>query len=181
MTSARWTLISGIILTLGGFLGILAPLAVSFTATLFVGWIFLFQGGLGLYAAFKDADDRGWQLVMAILGIVLGLSFIINPLGGLLSLTLFVGILLASSGALRLWMAYRGSFGLPRWVLILGGVASFALGVIMMFGLAGSGPAILGLLISLEMVMMGSALVAMGWRGKAAAPQTADREDSVNA
>lgn len=167
MTSSRWMLLSGIFLLIGGAIGIVAPLAVSLAATLFVGWFFLIQGAMGLYAAFMDPKDRLWQAAMGILGLLLGMSFVANPLSGVLSLTLLVGIMLAASGVIRLWMAYGGAFPVPRWVLIFGGLASLLLGMVMMFGIFGSGAAVLGLLISLEMLMMGSALVAMGWNSPA--------------
>ncbi|MGR3468570.1 MAG: HdeD family acid-resistance protein [Shimia sp.] len=165
MTSPRLMIVAGIVLILGGVLAIVAPLAASLAATLFVGWFFVVQGAIGLYAAYKDSTDRGWQIAMSLLGLVLGVSFILNPLGGLFSLTIVIGAIFAASGAARLWMAYRGSFGVPRWVLILSGVASLALGGIMMFGVFGPGAVALGFLIAFEMLSMGTALVAMGWRG----------------
>ncbi|WP_147126707.1 HdeD family acid-resistance protein [Shimia ponticola] len=178
MTSPRLMLISGVFLIVGGFVALLAPLAASLAATLSVGWFFLIQGGVGLWAAFQDATDRWWQLAMGVLGIVLGLSFIINPVGGIVSLTLFVGAVLMASGGTRLWMAYRGSFGVPRWVLILSGFASLLLGLFMAFGAFGAGAVILGIVIAFEMVSMGAALVAMGWRGKAPSASSSDTSDA---
>ncbi|MGR3492415.1 MAG: HdeD family acid-resistance protein [Shimia sp.] len=165
MTSPRLMIVAGIVLILGGVFAIIAPLAASLAVTLFVGWFFIIQGGIGLYAAFKDSTDRGWQIAMSLLGLLLGLSFILNPLGGLFSLTIVVGAIFAASGATRLWMAYKGSFGVPRWVLILSGIASLALGALMMFGTFGPGAVALGFIIAFEMLSMGTGLVAMGWRG----------------
>ncbi|MGR3434597.1 MAG: HdeD family acid-resistance protein [Shimia sp.] len=178
MTSPRLMLISGIVLLIGGVLGLLAPLAASLAATLFVGWFFLIQGALSLWAAFKDATDRLWQAVMGVLGLILGVSFIANPLGGILSLALFVGIVLAASGATRLWMAWKGTFGTPRWALILSGLASLVLGAMMVVGIFGPAPVILGLLISLEMLFMGIALIAMRWRGDT--PETLARQGTTD-
>lgn len=153
-------MIAGVVLILGGVAALLAPLAVSVAITLIVGVSFLVGGLVNAWAALVDARDRLAHGIFALLGLLLGISFIANPLGGLVSLTVLAGVLFLVSGATRLWLAWQRRDHPAFWMLLVSGALSVLLGAII-FADVGGATGILGILLGVELVFAGIGLVTL--------------------
>ena len=83
-------IIEGIVLVVLGLLAVLLPPLATLGVTLFLGWLFLISGIMGLIATFwaRRAPGFWWALLSAVLGIAVGLVLLINPVSGAVSLTL---------------------------------------------------------------------------------------------
>lgn len=161
MPSARYMMIAGIVLAVGGALALLAPLAASVAVTLFVGWGFLLSGIFNAVSLFTDAEHRGDHAVFGALGLFIGIAILVDPLGGLVSLTILLGVLFLISGAVRLWLAWAGRGSSFFWVLLMSGALSVMLGALILSSLDGAGQAALGLVLGIEMLSVGIGLVTL--------------------
>lgn len=163
----HWVLFlcEGIALVIFGFLAVLAPAFVSVAATVFFGWILLLSGIIGLITTLRarQAPGFGWALLSALLGIVAGALLLWWPLQGTLSLTAVLIAFLLVEGAASIMYALQHRSGLSgRWGWMLAsGILDVFLGVLLLMGLPGTALWALGLLIGINMLFGGWALILM--------------------
>ena len=161
MSNRTFMMLSGIVLIIGGILAALAPFAASLAVTLIVGVTLIVAGTLHLVEAFRDADDRLWNAGFGLLGVILGLSFIFNPLGGMLSIAFVLGGLFFATGLMQLYMAWkrRGQGGIV-W-LTLSGLLSVALAFVIAFNIFAAAATLPGFLLAIELISTGVALIML--------------------
>jgi len=155
---------AGTLALLGGLAAILFPMPASLAAVVFVGWLFLFSGVFALWAGFSDKTipARGWLMGFGLLDLVIGVWILANPLAGLVSLTIVVGALFLVSGVGRLIVAFAFSGSSTFWAMLLSGVISGGLGLFILFTVPETSPILLGTLLAVELVVIGSSLIALG-------------------
>ena len=171
-------LVEGIVLVLLGAFAILAPQIASLAATLFFGWILLLSGVVGLVATVRARHAPGfiWSLISALLGIAAGVILLGWPVRGMFSLTAVLIAFLLIEGVVSILYALehrRGLSGSWGWMLA-SGVLDLVLGAILLAGLPGTALWALGLLIGINMIFGGWALIGMavaGRPGNAATPR----------
>lgn len=159
MTRRTFYIISGVFLILGGLWALFMPFAASLAATLYAGAAFAAAGILHIVQAFRDAEDRWWNAGFGVLGIALGVSFVLNPLGGMLSLTVLLGALLTASGLMQLYLAWKRYSTDSVWMLAISGVVSVALAVMIAFNLFSATLVIPGIALAVELITTGLALL----------------------
>lgn len=161
MSNRVLMMLSGIVLIIGGVLAALAPFAASLAVTLIVGASLAAAGVLHLIEAFRDTEDRLWNAGFGILGILLGVSFLFNPLGGMLSITLVLGGLFFATGVMQLYMGWkrRGSGG-TAW-LVFSGVLSVVLALLIAFNIFAAAATLPGFLLAIELITTGVALIVL--------------------
>lgn len=155
-------LIAGVVALLGGILGLLNPVAAQVTSTTIAGWALVLMGLLQGRAALKSTAlrERAGSFVFAAAGLFLGLSLIFGPIGEGRLLGLILAGLLIVSGAAKLWIGRRAKSDPFFWLVVGAGCVSAVLGILV--GL-GSAPQ-LGVLLSLELLADGVALIVMALR-----------------
>jgi uncharacterized membrane protein HdeD (DUF308 family) len=158
-------LLEGIVLIILGSLAILVPAVASLAATIVFGWILLFSGLVGLFSTLRaqGAPGFGWSLFSAITGIVAGAVLLWMPVQGTLSLTGVLIAFLNVEGVVSILYAFehrKGSSGRWGWMLA-SGVVDVVLGLILFAGLPGTAAWALGLLVGINMLFGGWALVWM--------------------
>ena len=114
-------LIQGIIaLILGSFL-ITYPIRTLSVIIWFLGFYWFFSGIVTLFTAFVDSRDRGWKILLGIIGIILGLLILAYPLYSTFVVpfvfTIMVGVIRPD---LRVHCLYGGFTGKGWGVGILG-------------------------------------------------------------
>ena len=158
-------LIEGIVLVILGLLAILVPQIASLAVTILLGWLFLVSGVLGLVATFwaRGAPGFWWSLLSAVLTIVVGVLLLGWPIAGVLSLTYLLIAFFFIEGVASVMFAIEHRRELTGgWVwMLLSGIVTLALGVIILAGLPGTAAWALGLLVGIDMVFGGSALLAI--------------------
>jgi uncharacterized membrane protein HdeD (DUF308 family) len=155
----------GVVLILLGFAAIAVPLLAGVTVTVFLGWIFLFAGVLSLIATWRahGAPGFGWALVSGIAAIVAGVLLLWNPLAGLVSLTSLLTAYFIVDGIFMivLAIAHRSELsGRWEWILI-NGIIDLILAAVIIAGLPGTLAWALGLIVGIDLVYGGTALVAL--------------------
>ena len=158
-------LIEGIVLLVLGVLAVLVPVIATLAVTILFGWLFLVSGAIGLVSTFwmRQAPGFWWSLVSAALGIVVGLVLLASPLGGALSLTLVLIAFFIVEGAASIMFALdhrRELTGRWGWML-LSGVIDLALAMMIFAGLPSTAAWAVGLLVGINMLFGGAAMIAM--------------------
>jgi uncharacterized membrane protein HdeD (DUF308 family) len=166
-------LLEGILLIVLGSLAVLVPAVASVAATIVFGWILLLSGVVGLIATLRarHAPGFGWSLLSAIVGIAAGLILLAMPVQGTLSLTAVLIAFLFLEGVASILYAFehrKGSSGRWSWMLA-SGIVDLVLGTILLAGLPGTAVWALGLLIGINMIFGGWALVWMALHARSEA------------
>jgi uncharacterized membrane protein HdeD (DUF308 family) len=158
-------LIEGIVLVILGFLAIIVPPLATIAFTLFLGWLFLISGIVGLITTFwaHRAPGFWWSLFSAVLAIAAGIVLLAWPISGAVSLTLLLIVFFTIEGILSIMYALEHKRELSgRWGWMLAsGIIDLILAAIILIGLPGTAAWALGLLVGINMLFGGAALIAM--------------------
>lgn len=164
---AHWRLflIEGIMLVILGAGAVILPVVATFAFTLVIGWLFLISGGVGLVTTFwmRNAPGFWWALLSAIVGIAAGIVLIRWPLNGTLSLTLVLIVFFVAEGIATIMYAidHRNQLS-SRWVWMLAsGIVDLILAGIIFAGLPESATWALGLLVGINLLFGGTAMIGM--------------------
>jgi uncharacterized membrane protein HdeD (DUF308 family) len=158
-------LIEGIVLLILGAVAIFIPPIATLAVTILVGWLFLISGVMGLVTTFwmRHAPGFWWSLISGVLGVVLGIWLLAAPVTGALSLTILLVAFFIIEGVASIMFALdhkRELTGQWAWMLI-SGVVDLVLAVMIFAGLPSTAAWAIGLLVGINMVFGGSALIAM--------------------
>jgi uncharacterized membrane protein HdeD (DUF308 family) len=175
----HWVLFlsEGIALVILGVLAIMAPTIASVAATVFFGWILLLSGVIGLIATLRarGAPGFGWSLLSALVGIVAGVLLLGWPLSGAVSLTaVLIAFLLVEGGVSIMYALEHRNAPSGRWGWMLAsGILDVFLGVLLLIGLPGTALWALGLLVGINMLFGGWALILMALHARPAVAASA--------
>ena len=178
---STWFMIYGIVLILMGAIAIIAPGVATLAASVLIGWLLLISGVFGLIAAFWagiSAPGFWWHLLTAVLYLLAGTALLWDPFAGALTLTIILAAYLLATGVTKIVLSLRYRPALPRawgWVLV-SALIDIVLGLLIVSGLPGTSLWVLGLLIGINLLFTGVALVvtALHFR-KSARGETASR------
>jgi uncharacterized membrane protein HdeD (DUF308 family) len=165
-------LIEGLMLIAFGAIAIIVPGAAALAVTVLLGWLFLLSGVFGLITTFwmRQLPGFWWALLSAVLAIATGAALLWWPFGGVLSLTLGLAIFFLIEGAVSIMYALdhrRELSGRWGWMLV-SGVVDIVLALLILAGFPGTATWALGLLVGINMLMGGMALVAMALHARPA-------------
>jgi uncharacterized membrane protein HdeD (DUF308 family) len=163
-------LVEGIILIILGMAAILVPPIATLAFELVIGWLFLFSGIVGLLTTFwmRNAPGFWWSLFSAVVAIAAGIVLLRWPLSGTLSLTFVLIAFFVIEGIVTIMYAidHRGQLS-GRWGWMLAsGVVDLILAGIIFAGLPGTAAWALGLLVGINMVFGGTAMIGMALAAK---------------
>jgi len=167
-------LVEGIVLLVLGVLAIVVPVLATLAVAIFIGWLFLISGVVGLVTTFwaRHAPGFWWSLLSAVLGIAAGLVLLAWPVSGAVSLTLLLIVFFIIEGVVSIMYALEHKRELSgRWGWMLtSGIIDLILAAIILVGLPGTAAWALGLLVGINMLFGGSAMVAMALHARASEP-----------
>ena len=168
----RFFLIEGIVLLALGLLAIVVPPLATVAVTILIGWLVLVSGILGLIMTLRTRGVAGfgWSLLSAVIGIVAGVVLLAWPLSGALSLTLILTIFLAFEGIASILYALEHRRELtPRWgFMLVSGIVDLCLAGLIFAGLPATAAWAIGVLVGINLVFGGIALIAMAIQSNAA-------------
>jgi uncharacterized membrane protein HdeD (DUF308 family) len=175
-THWKFFLIEGLVLLVLGTAAILIPPLATVAVEILIGWAVLISGVLGLVMTFqtRGLPGFGWSLLSAVVGIVAGAVLLIWPLSGVFSLTLILTVFLVLEGIASIMyaLAHRRERS-SRWGFMLAsGLVDLALAAMIFAGLPATAAWAIGLLVGINLVFGGIALIAMALQARAGtAPQ----------
>jgi uncharacterized membrane protein HdeD (DUF308 family) len=170
-------LVEGIILVILGLAAVLIPPIATLAVEILVGWLFLISGTVGLITTLRMRQAPGfwWSFVSAVLGIAAGIVLLLWPLSGVLSLTLVLIVYFVIEGVASIMFALdhrREHSGRWGWMLA-SGIIDLILAAIIAAGLPETATWVIGLLVGINMVFGGSALIAMALHAREIDPRSA--------
>jgi uncharacterized membrane protein HdeD (DUF308 family) len=160
MNNSLWI---GILLIVLGIAAIAAPAISTIVVETWIALILVSAGAGKLVYAFQTRTQDGfiWKLLLGILYVGTGITLFINPLSGVLTLTLFLGGFLITEGAFNLLLALRLR---PQqnwtWVLV-DAVITLVLGVMIMLQWPFNAPWLIGTLVGVSVLFTGIARVGL--------------------
>jgi len=182
--AAHWRLFlfQGALMIILGVLAVAAPAAATIAADIYIGWLFLVSGIVGLVAMFSARDIPAflWSLVTAVLSV--GALLIWRPVEGALSLTMLLTAFFIAEGVIQIVtsITYRDAMGGSWGWMLVSGISDLALAAIIILGWPLTAGWALGLLVGINLITSGwaIAMAALAGRGIAqavGAPAAAER------
>jgi uncharacterized membrane protein HdeD (DUF308 family) len=165
-------LIEGIILLILGIIAIVVPQIATLAITIMIGWLFLITGVVGLITTFYMRGMPGfwWSLLSAIVSIAAGVVLLGWPGNGVLSLTfvLIAFFILEGIATIMYAIDHRGQLS-SRWGwMLVSGIIDLILAGIIFAGLPGTAAWAIGLLVGINLVFGGTAIIGMAIAAKEA-------------
>jgi uncharacterized membrane protein HdeD (DUF308 family) len=161
----RWFLIEGLILLVLGAAAIAVPELAGVAATIWLGWILIIGGVIGLITTLRARGVPGfaWALLSAVLALAAGALLLWNPMRGLVTLTYVLIFFFVVDGVFMIVLALahrRELTGRWQW-LAFNGALDLILAAIIVSGFPGSFAWALGLLLGIDLLFGGATLIAM--------------------
>ncbi len=173
--SSGWSMIWGILMVVCGLFAIALPFISSIGIVIVLSWVIIFAGISHLIFAFHARGVGGvlWEILMAVLYIVAGFYLRLNPLLGVVSLTLVLAIFLVLEGIIEIAL-YFGSRGFAHsgWVL-LDGIITLILGILIWRRWPSSSVWVLGTLVGISLIFSGISRFMVSLAARRAAPAAA--------
>ena len=125
-------LIQGIILLIiGGYL-LAYPFQTLYVLVIFLGAYWFVSGMFGLFSAAMYPEDRGWKILLGILGIIAGLIILTYPLYSTVLILPFLAILIGLWGLIMgVIYVFRGFSG-KDWAAVILGFIGIIIGFIIL-------------------------------------------------
>jgi uncharacterized membrane protein HdeD (DUF308 family) len=166
-------LFEGLLLLVLGVVAVVIPPLATLTVTILFGWLFLISGIMGLFTSFwmRAAPGFWWSLISAALGVLIGGMLLARPVTGAFSLTLLLIAFFVVEGVASIMFALdhrREMSGQWGWMLV-SGIVDLVLSAMILAGLPSTAAWALGLLVGINMVFGGVALIAMALHARTAA------------
>lgn len=151
-----WLLSLGILMATLGTIALLIVPAATIGTALVAGWLLVFSGIIEMVHAFRVRLWGGLfpHLIGGVLGLLVGLLVVTDPLAGAAAWTLLFASFLSVVGLFRMIAAIRLKF--PHWGwAVCDGIISLGLGILLWADWPWSGLWFLGLSVGISLVLRG--------------------------
>jgi len=139
-----------------------------------LGWLFLFSGVIGLATTFmmRGAPGFWWALISGLIGIGAGVVLLMSPASGAVSLTLVLIAFFIVEGVATIMyaVAHRAQLAERSGWMMFSGVVDLVLAVMILMGLPSSATWAIGLLVGINMIFGGGAMIGMALAAKNSQP-----------
>lgn len=161
----RMFLVEGIVLAVLGVAAIIVPPVAGLATTIFIGWMLVIGGAVGLYATFASRGAPGfvWSLLSGLAALFAGGVLLLYPVQGLVTLTYVLIAFFIVDGVISILLALEHRKELAgRWEwLVLSGIVSLVLAGLIVAGLPAAFSWALGLMVGIDLLFGGTSLIAM--------------------
>ena len=160
--SRGWFIGLGIFFILTGIGALIFPMMVTLSIEILIGTAMLLGGIFAVVHAFKAQQWKGFflELLFALVYVVGGAFLLLDPLSGMLALTIILGISFLADGIIRTILAFKIKPEKSWWLFLISGALSVILGLYAVFGLTSGSLALLGYMVGFNMLFAGIAFLA---------------------
>lgn len=164
-TKSGWIVALGIVYVIAGLIALSSVVFATRVTVFVVGVMMLISGIAEVINAFQF---RSWGkfllwLAVGLLYIFAGLVTFENPLLAAAVLTLLLGIALAFSGVMRIALAFGVREGMSWTWVALSGLVTLLLGIVILMHWPVSSLFVLGVLLGVDLVIIGIAWISVGF------------------
>jgi len=158
-----WIFIFGIALIVLGALAIVMPQITTLAVELMIAWLFLLSGLVHGWSTFsmRGAWNIAGSAIVAILSLVVGGLLLFNPFEGILTLTMLMVAFFLAAGVVKIYYSSRNRHVRGWGWGVASGIASVAVGVLILLGWPSTAAWALGLLLGVDLFISGWSLVAI--------------------
>ncbi|QOG20034.1 MULTISPECIES: HdeD family acid-resistance protein [Bradyrhizobium] len=160
-----WIVALGVVYLIAGFIALGSMVMATVASVIVVGAMMIVAGATEIIGAFQ-MKSWGKFLIWALLGVlyvIAGFLTFENPLFAAVLLTLFLGISLIASGAVRLFLAFSMKRESP-WVWVaLSAAITLLLGLLIVARWPVNSVYILGLFLGIDLIMAGAGWISLGF------------------
>jgi uncharacterized membrane protein HdeD (DUF308 family) len=173
----RNLMIAGVLEVILGAVAIIVPAVASVAIAIFIGWVLVVASGFYAWDAFsvRHRGRMALRLILAVLTFAAGVYLLVAPLDGVFTLTVMLVIWFAATGTARLVMGLA-ELGVPGagWLAATGAM-SLILAILIAVQLPSSAAWAIGLLVGINLLFSGIALIALARALKAVEPEARSR------
>ncbi|MBN8555612.1 MAG: DUF308 domain-containing protein [Deltaproteobacteria bacterium] len=158
-----WLFTGGVLAILGGMVAIGSPFLMGVGIGFLVGWMMVAAGFYYLLYTIETRHERHLfrKALMTILYFAAGLFMVTNPVQGLVSLTLLMGVIFLVEGLTSISMLFSPKIQSRRAWLAFSSLVEIGLGLYVLFGLPSASRWLIGTLWGVHMVILGFSLLAV--------------------
>ena len=163
-------LAQGVIMIILGALAVVWPQISTVAIDIYIGWMFLLSGIVGLATMFLAPSVSAflWSLLTAALALAVGVLLLWHPVEGTVSLTLVLIAFFIAEGIFQIAAAFRDRGAFPDswgWML-MSGIADLILAWLMVSGWPGTAIWALGLIAGVNLMTSGLAITMAAIAGR---------------
>lgn len=165
-----WFAVLGVAFIIIGLIASSHLLLATIVTVYYLGALMVLAGVLQVVQAFQLPQWGGFLLWLAsgILYAAAGVMAFLNPALASSALTLFLALFTAASGIVRTWLG-AGAMSEPGWGwVVASGVVSTIVGLILLLGWPVNSSWVLGLVLAVDLVFQGCAMLAASFRLRSA-------------
>jgi uncharacterized membrane protein HdeD (DUF308 family) len=163
-------LTQGVIMTVLGVLAVIWPQISTVAVDIYVGWLFLISGVVGLATMFLAQDVQAflWLLLTAALSLFVGIVLLWHPVEGAVSLTLVLIAFFIVEGIVQIAasISYRDVFPDSWGWMLASGIADLILAALIIKGWPSTAGWALGLIVGVNLVTSGAAIIMVALAGR---------------
>jgi uncharacterized membrane protein HdeD (DUF308 family) len=166
----RLFLTQGVIMVILGLLAVIWPGISTIAVDVYVGWLFLLSGIVGLASMFLAPNVQAflWMLLTAALSLFVGVMLLWHPTEGAVSLTMVLTAFFIVEGIIQIVasLGYRDIFpGQWGWMLA-SGIADLILAALIIKGWPSTATWALGLIVGINLITSGLAITMVALAGR---------------
>ncbi|MEY7851542.1 HdeD family acid-resistance protein [Natrarchaeobius sp. A-rgal3] len=167
----RTLAIAGGVIGLIGLLAVAFPVVTGLSVTVGLGLLLVIGGIVHGAHAFTARGWSGslWQVALAVVSIVAGAILLVNPVVGLVTLTILVIAYLLVDAVAELWMAMRMDDQPGRASVAASGILSLVLAGLLWIGFPADASWAIGVLVGIGLLATGLSMVVVAITGRNAA------------
>jgi uncharacterized membrane protein HdeD (DUF308 family) len=153
----------GVLMVLLGIAAVIWPQISSLAVDVYVGWLFLLSGVVGLATMFFAPNATGflWSLLTGALALFAGVVLLWHPIEGVVSLTLVLVAFFIAEGVSQVVAAfvYRSAFPDSWGWMVVSGIVDLVLAGVIIAGWPRSFSWALGLIVGVNLITSGMAII----------------------
>lgn len=163
-------LFQGIAMLILGIVAVAWPAVATVAVDIYVGWLFLISGIVGLVAMFsaRNLPAFFWTLITAALSTAVGVMLLWKPEAGVVSLTIVLTAFFVAEGIFQIVgsFAYRDVIPNSWGWLLFSGISDLILAGIILWAWPSSAVWTLGLIVGVNLITSGFAIVVTAIEGR---------------
>jgi uncharacterized membrane protein HdeD (DUF308 family) len=170
-----WLFALGICMVVLGIAAICLPMVATLAIEIVIGWLLIVGGIIHAINAFsaKHWNGSAMNVLASILYIVVGGLLLTHPVAGMLTLTLVLAAFFLVEGFFKIVMAIQMR-SMPNWGwMFISGLIALILGVMIWIGWPGTAAWVIGLLVGIDLIFGGWAMLYIALSAKSATPTAA--------
>jgi len=154
-------LVLGVLMTVFGGMLIIFPLIGTFAIDLILGVAFFVIGITGIVVGVVSKKWKGAKFIIlnGVIALIFSLLLLFYPLGGVITLTLLMGILLILEGIFEIGKSLQLRHKFWRKAFLIDGVCALLLGVLVLMGWPDDSLWAMGFIAGLSFLFIGVPLI----------------------